>query len=360
MKRHRWRHTAVTVCGYILLTASTFDVKADVRIPGTPAYWSGESTDEFHLNCPGLDKPVAERGVLGGFSEQCESRLNQKFLDEIPLLIPFTAQDSTLTWRYVLDDPLGKRNIVLDTLDDTNCMSPNEQAIGNELASRCNAAVIADYAVLKYRCAGGFYWLASRFKDGIDYPWTLNLLERLFDSDSYWQKRWGIENAYFRHAWIAAKCAKVPEKALASLGVFENTMRFGGRPESGEEGWWWVEQGFEAYQLMGVADRLSSNFVRTEYGYESNTLSQWQRIEPVMAELLQIKDPGIYSSEAEVKAARLKHFIAASTWLRMRRANVSESWLHEQIGEYTNEELEQAGAAATEMMTNQEVGTNWR
>lgn len=360
MKRHRWSHTAVTVCGYILLTASTFDAKADVRTTGTPPHWSGESTEDFHLNCPGFDKPVAERGVLGGFSEQCESRLDQKFLDEIPLLIPFTAQDSTLTWRHVFNDPLAQRNIVLNTLSDTHCMSGNEQAFSDELAERCNARVIADYAVLKYKCASGLYRIGSRIKHGIDYPWTFNLLERLFDNDLYWQKRLGIENAYFRHAWIAAKCTNVPEKALASLGVFKDTMNFGGKPESGEEDWWWAEQGFEAYQLMGVADRLSSNFDRTKYGYETDTVSTWQRVQPVMAELIQLKDPGVYSSAAEEKAARLKHFIATKTWMRLRRTEVSESWLQEQVGEYTNEELEEAGEAATEMMSDQEVGTNWR
>ena len=110
---------------------------------------------------------------------------------------------------------------------------------------------------------------------------------------------------------------------------------------------------------MGLADRLIDNITRTRYGEERKTLSVWQRVQPVMAELLQVKDFSDLPSDAETKAARLKHFIAAQTWITKRREDVSEDWLLSQVGEFSDEELKQAGDEATEMMNKQGVGTSW-
>ena len=331
------------------------------RIPGRPVVLSYEPTDDLRRHCPDFVGELEDRGVRGGFTPECEARLDDRFFDEIPPLMPFEAKDNRITWRYAFDQPMLKRKIVLDALSNPECLKVPEGAAQEDLAERCRVDAIADYAVLKYQCGSGFYRMRGRIENGIELPWWYVFpFERLYDNESYWRKRWGIERAYFQYAWITAKCAGLPSAALASLRVFENTMEFGGEPAVGEENWWWAEQGFEAYELMGVAQQLSSNFARTKYGYETRTLSVWQRVQPLMAELIQIKDPGVYSNAAEEKAARLKHFISASTWMRLRRTDVNESWLQKQIGEYTNEELEEAGAAATEMMTNQEVGTNWQ
>lgn len=322
------------------------------RRPGRPADWSGESTEDFHRHCPGFDKAIARRGVRGGFTPLCEMRLDQRFLDEVPLLTPLTAEHNTLTWRHVFDDPLRKRQLVIETLANPAC----RVAVGetrHDLADRCNADALADYAVLKYKCASGLYRIGRRIDRGIAYPLFFDLRDRLFDSDSYWRKRWGVENAYFRHAWIAAKCAGVPPRALASLGAFDDSMEFGGRPRPGEEHWWWAEQGFEAYQLMGVADRLASHLARTGYGYERADISTWQRVQPVMAEVLRVKDPGRYASSSEEKMARLKHAIATSTWARIRRIDIDDSWLYGLVGEFTPEEFERATAEADGMMAKQ-------
>ncbi|MCY4128291.1 MAG: hypothetical protein OXG15_03485 [Gammaproteobacteria bacterium] len=361
MKYRMWL-TALMVCGWSSLLVPGNDLRAaeytqafanKTREPGTPAHWSGDSTVNFHDNCPGFDEPIAKRGVRGGFTERCESRLDQKFLNEIPLLTPIYATDNTLTWRHVFDEPLIKRNIVIRTLNDPDCMVTDKQDADQALSARCNANVIADYAVLKYKCASGIYRIGSRIERGIGFAWSFNVFERIFDNDSYWRKRWGVENAFFRHAWIAAKCAGVPENALASLRAIENTTEFRGYPQPGEEQWWWAEQGYEAYYLMGIADRLSPNLIRTEYGYEPDSISTWQRVQPVMAELLKVKNPGNYLDASQEKAARLKHFIAAQTWMKIRREDVSENWLREQVGEFSGDELAQAADEAVAMMAKQ-------
>ena len=331
----------------------------EARTAGTYANWDGESTEDLHLNCPGFLEPLDERGARGGFTRQCESRLDQEFLDKMPMSTPMYAKDRTLTLRHVFHEPLVKRRIVLDTLGDPNCMTSASHTSGNELAGRCNVNQIADYAALKYECAGGLPATHRLIENGLEALSNLTLFERFFDSDSYWEKRWRLEYGYFYKAWIVAKCAGVPVEAFASIGVFENTMDIGGTPTQGEEDWWWVEQGYEAYQLSGVAARLSDNFVRYEYGFEKDTLSGWQRVEPVMAELLKVKDPGEFQSSAEEKAARLKHFIVAQTWMKMRRVDVNKDWLLEQVGEFSDEELKQAAEEATAMTAKQGVGETW-
>lgn len=110
---------------------------------------------------------------------------------------------------------------------------------------------------------------------------------------------------------------------------------------------------------MGIADQLSSNLTRTKYGYDPETLNVWQRVQPVMVELIQVKNLGGSPSGVEQKAARLKYFIASQTWMEKRRINVSEEWLLRQVGEFSDEEPMKAADEATAMMKKQEVGTNW-
>lgn len=332
---------------------------SEARKVGTHAIWDGDSTADIHRHCPGFLEPLAERGVRGGFTQQCEAVLDQRFFDEILAWTPIYAKDSTLTWRYVFDDPLTKRGIVLDTLGDPECMISSDQPVEDELAVRCNAAVIADYAAFKYECTGGLPSILRFIEDGFKVPSYLSDFDRINDNDSYWEKRWALEYGFLRQAWIAAKCAAIPNEALVSLDVIENSMQLKGRPEPGEEDWWLAEQAFEAYQLMGIADQLSSNLDRAEYGYERKTLSSWQRINPITAELIKIKNPGDFPSNAEEKAARLKHFIAASTWMNMKKMNVSQDWLLKQVGEFSNDEFKQAADEAIAMMTKQGVGETW-
>lgn len=362
------RLIAKTTCASVFLLIPSFFTHAtehaqapatEARTVGTHANWDGESTEDLHLNCPDFLEPLAERGVRGGFTAQCEAILDQRFGEEMVAWAPIYAKDRTLTWRYVFDEPLTKRRIVLDSLGDPDCTTSDNHPIGDELVEKCNANAIADFAALKYECSAGLPSIHRFIKDGFEVPDYLSVVERIFDNDSYWEKRWRLEYAFFRQAWIAAKCAGLPEKALDSLDVIENTMNLGGSPAPGEEDWWRVEQGFEAYQLMGIAARLSSNLARSEYGYERETLSSWQRIHPVMAELLKVKDPGEYPSAEEEKAARLKHYIAASTWIRMKQAKVNRDWLLRQVGEFSDEELAQAADEAATMMAKQGVGETW-
>lgn len=345
----------------LLLTASEYAQVSENedRTSGTFTNWSGDSTEDLHVNCPGFLEPIAERGVRGGFTQQCEATLDQEFLNQLLPWTPIYAKDSTLTWRHVLDKPLAKRKTVLATLRDPVCMETGNRQSGDDLVDRCNANVVADYAALKYQCAGGLPNVLRFIESGFEVPSYLSVFDRIFDNDAYWEKRWRLEYAFFRYAWTAAKCASVPKEALASLGVFENTMKFGGNPAPGEEDWWWAEQGSEAYQLMAVADKLSTNLVRTKYRYERKNLSSWQLIDPVMAELLKVKNPGDFQSLSEEKAVRLKHFIAASTWIKMKQVDVDKNWLHRQIGEFSDEELTQAAEEATAMMNKQGVGETW-
>ena len=330
------------------------------RSSGHSVVLNFESTDALHRHCPDFVGPLAERGVRGGFTPDCEAKLDEQFLDEIPPLMPFAAKDNRITWRHVFDRPEVNRRLVIDALSKSECRTVPHDVAVNELAERCRADAIADYAVLKYQCAGDYYGTRGRIEEGVELPWWYVLpLERLFDNESYWRKRWGIEHGYFRYAWITAKCAGLPDGVLASLGAFKDIEEFGGNPAPGEENWWWAKQGFEAFQLMGIAERLFANFSRTKYGEETDTLSVWQRVEPVMAELIQIKHQGAYSNPAESKTLRLRHFIAAQTWMNKRRTLVNEAWLLEQVGEFSEEELAQAAAEATVMMNNQGVGTTW-
>ena len=203
------------------------------RRPGRIAHWSDESTRDLHRHCRKLSRPLSQRGVRDGFTSRCEARLDQRFLDEVPVLMPIAAEENTLTWRHAFADPLGKRRIVLDVLADPECQVADDE-VRHDLAQRCSADLVADYAVLKYKCASGLYRVRDRIEPGIREPWKANV-------------------AHFRHAWHAAKCAGVPPEALASLNVFPDSMEFLGEPAPGEEHWWWAEQGFEAYQLMGIA-----------------------------------------------------------------------------------------------------------
>lgn len=354
------------MCGFALmpmslvLAAEEFE-RWEKRIQGTLVYWViYKSTEDLHRHCPDFVGALAERGVRGGFTPECEERLDKEFSDRVPRFMPFHASDNRITWRYVFDQPQLKRSLVLDALAKQECRSIPDNTDINELAEHCRVDAIADFAVLKYQCAGNYHGIRGRIDEGIELPWWyVYPLERLFDNESYWRKRWGIENGYFLYAWIAAKCAGLPDGVLASLGVFEDTMEISGYPEPGNEDWWWAEQGFEAFQLMELADRLVDNLTHTKYGYETDTLSDWQRVQPVMAELLQIKDPGEHSSAEEETVVRLKHFVAAQTWMEKRRTPVNEDWLLEQVGEFSDEELAQAAEEATAMMNKQGVGTTW-
>ena len=309
------------------------------RLPGRIAHWSDESTEDLHRHCPDLYKPLAERGVRDGFTSRCEARLDQRFLDEVPILMPIAAEENTLTWRHAFDDPLGKRRVVLDVLADPECQVADYD-VRHDLAQRCSADLVADYAVLKYKCASGLYRVRSRIEPGIK-PRESNL-------------------AHFRHAWHAAKCAGIPPEALASLNVFPDSMVFLGEPAPGEEHWWWAEQGFEAYELMGVADRLAAHMARTEYGYEPQDISTWQRVQPVMAEVLKVKDPGRYETPAERKTARLKHAVSTLFWMRIRRVNVDTTWLFRQVGYFTREDYDQATENAQAMMARQRAESYYR
>ncbi len=359
------RLIAMLSCGCFLLllpvyfshaTENVATSTSEERKAGTYVVWPGNSTEEIHSSCPGFLEPLDERGLRGGFTQQCESRLDQEFLEKIPMAMPIYVKDSSLTWRHVFDEPFVKRRIVLDTLGDSNCTTPSNQPDGDDLVDRCNAHMIADYAVLKYMCTGGLFRIRKFIEDGYEASRYLSTFERIFDRGSYWQKRWRQEYLYFHHAWIAAKCAGVPREALASLGVNEDAIelrREGSTP--GEDHWWRIEQSFEAYQLIGVAAQLSGNLTRTEYGYEKKARRAWQLVDPVMAELMKVKDPGDYPSAAEEKAARLKHFIAASTWIERTQVDVSQDWLLKQIGDFSANELSQAAEDALEMMAKQGV-----
>ena len=323
------------------------------RKAGTYVVWPGDSTEEINLRCPGFLEPLTERGVRGGFTEQCESRLDQEFLGKIPIAMPIHANDSTLIWQYVFDEPLVKQKIVLKTLADPNCMITEVRSSGDELVDRCRVNTIADYAVLKYMCTGALFRIHKFIEDGYDPSRYLSAFERLFDNDSYWKKRWRQEYLFYHHGWIAAKCAGVPQEAFVSLGMLDDTTELREIPTPGEDDWWWIEQGIEAYRLLGVVDRLSSNLVRAEYGYKKETLTSWQAVDPIMAEFIKVNNPGDYPHTAEAKAARLKHFIAASTHIKIWQANIDQDWLLKQVGEFSDDELTQAAEDATEMMSKQ-------
>lgn len=331
----------------------------ETRTPGHPSAVSYAPTEWLHELCPDFVKPLADRGARGGFTAECEVQLDKIFLNEIPPLMPIHAQDNRISWQYVFDQPLAKREIVLDVLAKPECRMGFDVSTQG-MPEDCRVDALVDYAVLKYQCAAAYFENRQRIEDGIVHSWLDNFsIARLFEDEAAAKRRMGPEWAYFRFAWVVAKCAGVPSEALASLGEFENTLTFAGEPKVGEEGWWWAEQGFEAYELMGIAAQLSENVQRTSYGYNFDSRSTWQMVEPVMAELIQIKELADLTDSDDSKVAQLKHLISTQVWKTKRRTRVDETWLLSQFGEYSNEELQKATDGALAMMKEQGVGTKW-
>ena len=79
-----------------------------------------------------------------------------------------------------------------------------------------------------------------------------------------------------------------------------------------------------------------------------------------MAEVLKVKDPGRYETPAERKMARLKHAVATTWWMRIRRVNVDATWLMQQVGAVTQEEYDQATESAHALMTRQDAESYFR
>lgn len=334
----------------------------DQRLPGKPDVIVPElRTDPLDQFCPGFLEPLSKRNVRDGFTSECEARLDEYFLDKIPPLMPFSASDHRISWRYVFDQPLVKRRLVLESLEDTECQSSNKNSSSVDLAERCNVSAIADFATFKYQCAGGYFDQRARIRNGMPDPRGYTHKRKRSDEDDseievYIDTGW----AYYRYAWIAAKCDAVPPEALASLDIFESSLTFDGRPKGGEEGWWWVEQGFEAYRLMGIADNLSNELSRTTYGYEQESISNWQSVNPVIAELIRLKELLLRRNRYSDMAPYLKHAIAAQIWKKKRPTNMDPVWLLDQIGKADYEDWQRATEEVLTMMKQQGVESRWR
>ena len=141
-----------------LVSAAEEFERWEKRLQGTLVYWViYESTEDLHQHCPDFVGPLAERGVRGGFTPICEERLDEEFSDRNPRFMPFHAKDNRITWRYVFDQPQVKRSLVLDALAKQECRSIPDNTDVNELAEHCRVDAIADFAVLKYQCAGNYH-----------------------------------------------------------------------------------------------------------------------------------------------------------------------------------------------------------
>ena len=183
-------------------------------------------------------------------------------------------------------------------------------------------------------------------------------LDDVADNTVYWRRRTEVERAYYRTAWLAAKCDDLPQGVLASFvpegsrSAFRfhprlppriyNVTRTADDPRPGEEGWWWAEQAWEAYLLMSRAyavDRRSARrFGPIHYEYSDPAPGSWQSQDPLFAEIVQLKRWGRPLNWEENRRHRLQHAYLATIYAAAQGFTLDHKWLSAQIGPPVSEE----------------------
>lgn len=177
-------------------------------------------------------------------------------------------------------------------------------------------------------------------------------LDNVVDNTDYWRRRTQVERAYYRDAWLAAKCHDLPQGVLASFTAGGDTSAFPVDPRlppriynvsstahdplPGEEGWWWAEQAWEAYLLMSrayaVDRRTAQRFGPIHYEYSDVARGSWQNQDPLLAEIVQLKRWGHPVEREETRRHRLVHAYLATIYAAAQGLTLDRKWLAAQIG----------------------------
>ncbi len=301
--------------------------------------------EDIYGLCSPLAEPMAHRlSARGGLTPACEAALDRQLLDTSPSHMPIAASDGSLYWREVFSSPLEKRDRAERTLLTRSCANAGAD---------CDLDALASFGVLKYQCAGKRYEMLRHIEAGIHEVVERAGLGDLADNTVYWQRRTEVEKGYYRAAWLAAKCAAIPQGVLASFvpegrnsafpsrdprlkPKISNTAPVGHEPAPGQEGWWWAEQAWEAYQLMTYAAGLdqihrAGRLTGSPYKYGAPEPNSWQRDDPLLAEIVQLKwwkNPG----PGDHRNARLVHAFLAATWATAQGVVLDRQWLARQVG----------------------------
>ena len=317
-------------------------------------------------SCVALAEPMTSRlSPVGGFTAECEAALDRRFLDTVPSSVPVLARDDSLTWRHVFSAPSRSREKSLQVLT-AQC---------REATRECDVHALAAFAVLKYQCGGRRYSMLQRIGPGIYEVIARAALDDLADNAEYWRRREDIETAYYRTAWLAAKCDAIPDGVLTSFVDAGRTSAFpradpripprivdvapvGHHPRPGQQGWWWAEQAWEAYQLMRYAsavDQLHADrYVSFRYEYGRPDPNSWQGADPLLAEIVQLKRWRDPVDRGKYRNNRLRHAYLASIWADAQDVVLDRKWLFAQIGDpVTEKEWQRARRDAGQLLRAQ-------
>ncbi len=321
--------------------------------------------------CPDLRAPLAERlSPLGGFTPACEAALDRRYLDLTPVM-PITAGNGSFTWRRIFAQPLEKRRKTIKALQHS---CEFNDGTSSESEDACDLNTLAEFGLLKYQCGGRQFHMLNRITPGIAAAVAEAELDGTADNFLYWERRWEVEDGYYRNAWLAAKCARIPEAALGSLvpedeqSAFPgprgappwiaNVRSFRGTPESGQEGWWWAEQVWEATQIMAYAfardQRHQQQLAMAAYSYTVLEPGSSQQEHPLQAEIVQLKRRGAWQPSWETnRPTRLMHAYMALVWASAMQIDLDRNWLFAQVGRFSQEEWENAKGDAHRIMDAQ-------
>ena len=321
---------------------------------------------DVYNSCQGLAEPLADRiSVRGGFTTDCEAALDRHFLDQPPIAVPLQAVDGSLVWRRIFSSPRHSRENA-------------ERAMGRscaEVERDCDLDALAAFAVPKYQCGGRWYAMLRHIGPGIHQVVEQAGLDDLTDNTVYWRRRIGVERAYYRNAWLAAKCDDLPQGVLDTFAPegrtsafpvdprlpprIYNVTRTAHDPRPGEERWWWADQAWEAYQLMSRAYALdrrgAQRFGSIHYTYKNPAPGSWQSQDPLIAEIVQLKRWG-RPSEAweENRRHRLNHAYLATICATAQSLTLDGKWLSTHIGRpVSKEEWDEAGRRAERLLRAQ-------
>lgn len=303
---------------------------AETSPPNTRSGWVN-----VHASCQFLTEPMSYRlSVLEGFTGKCEAALDEQLLDDEPIALPLGAADGSLTWRQVFSSPIRDRQNA-ELAATAACAA---------MTSDCDIDALANIAILKYQCGAKRYAMLRHIEPGLHEVVQRAALDDLADNTVYWRRRSEVERAYYRTAWLAAKCAVLPNGVLSSLVPERRTpvpVRKGVvRPETPDmefllddapanlEGWWWAEQAYQAYQLMRRAYSVrrgdSDRFSWSRYQYGRTDPASWQAQDPLMAEVVQFKR---WARPLGTRSQRLLHAYLAVSHATAQGVYLDTRWL---------------------------------
>lgn len=344
---------------------SDLDSGQEPQISSPPNPALSPWADIYHL-CQGLAAPLTDRlSVLTGFTTDCEAALDRHFLQQSPTSVPLVARDGSLTWAGVFSTPRENRDRAAQAML-RRC---------SNLKHDCDLDALARFAILKYQCGGKRHQMLGHIRPGVHEVIVRTDLDKLADNTVYWARRDEVQKTYYQTAWLAAKCASLPDGVLASIVPNHQTshplpnrsdsratngpVQLAHDPRSGEEGWWWAEQAWESYRLMRRASvldqRHEKRFHPFRYEYGPAMLGSWQHQDPLIAEVIQLKQWGTSFEWDENRPQRLVHAYLASIWANGDELVLDSAWISTQVGApITDEEWNTARLTAHRILRAQE------